>query len=115
MNTRTLLAATVLALGASAAMAESPTVDTTPFQATRTRAEVKADVLVAAATRSLQPAGEAEAAPSLVPVYSVARADVKAEVLSARAAGTLLAAGELIDGPRTTPARTLSLTRFAGR
>ena len=79
-----------------------------------TRAEVKADVLVAAAMHRLLPAGEYErvAAPSAR--FAVSRAQVKADTLSARAAGTLLPAGEIIDGARTAPTRA-GATNLAGR
>ncbi|WP_284618124.1 DUF4148 domain-containing protein [Aquabacterium humicola] len=98
MQTRSLLIAAAVAFASGAALADDPTIDTTPFQSTMTRAQVKADVQVAHALHQLQPAGERDAAPSVVPTYAVARSAVKAEVLAARAAGTLLPAGEVFDG-----------------
>ena len=41
----TAAAAALMAVGASQAYAETPTIDTTPFVSTRTRAEVKTEVL----------------------------------------------------------------------
>ena len=101
----TALVAAFAALSSTAAFAESPTPEPTGFRSTRTRAEVKADVLVAAATHRLLPAGEHDlvAAPSAR--FAVSRAQVKADTLSARAAGTLLPAGEIVDGVRTAPVR----------
>ena len=112
----TALVAAVAALSSTAVFAESPTPEPTGFHATRTRAEVKADVLVAAATHRLLPAGEHDlvAAPSAR--FTVSRAQVKADTLSARAAGTLLPAGELVDGARATPVRAgVNATNLAGR
>lgn len=111
----TSIVAVLAALSSTAALAETPTIDTTPFHAQRSRAEVKADVAIARAMNRLLPAGEADAPAPMLPTHALARADVKAEVLAARAAGTLLPAGELIDGvPRSTP-RPLSFTSLARR
>jgi hypothetical protein len=101
----TALVAAFAALSSTAVFAESPTPESTGFQATHTRAEVKAEVLVAAATHRLLPAGEHELVPTPAARFAVSRAQVKADTLSARAAGTLLPAGEIVDGARGTPAR----------
>ena len=112
----TALVAAVAALSSTAVFAESPTPEPTGFHATRTRAEVKADVLVAAATHRLLPAGELGVAVEPSARFAVSRAQVKAETLSARAAGALLPAGELVDGARATPTRAGgSTTNLAGR
>jgi hypothetical protein len=112
----TALVAAFAALSSTAVFAESPTREATGFRATLTRAEVKADVLVAAATHRLLPAGEqATAAPARPAAFAVSRAQVKADTLSARAAGTLLPAGEVVDGPRTAPRTGSVTTRLAGR
>lgn len=101
----TALVAAVAALSSTAVFAESPTPEPTGFHSTRTRAEVKADVLVAAATHRLLAAGEHDviAAPSAR--FAVSRAQVKADTLGARAAGALLPAGEIVDGVQAAPAR----------
>jgi hypothetical protein len=115
MQARSLLIAATVVFASGAALADDPTIDTTPFQTTLTRAQVKADVQVAQSLRQLQPAGERDAAPSVVPSYALARSAVKAEVLAARANGTLLPAGELFDGtahgralPRTVESSNLA-------
>ena len=84
----TALVAAFAALSSTAVFAESPTPEPTGFQSTRTRAEVKADVLVAAATHRLLPAGEHDLVAAPAARFAVSRAQVKAETLSARAAGT---------------------------
>ncbi len=113
----TALVAALAALSSTAVFAESPTPEPTGFHSTRTRADVKADVLVAAATHRLLPAGEQHdvaTAPSAR--FAVSRAQVKADTLSARAAGVLLPAGEIVDGARATPARaSVNATSLAGR
>ena len=112
----TALVAAFAALSSTAVFAESPTPESTGFQSTHSRAEVKADVLVAAATQRLLPAGEHAVAAAPAARFAVSRAQVKAETLSARAAGALLPAGEIVDGPRSTPARAgASATSLAGR
>ena len=112
----TALVAAVAALSSTAVFAESPTPEPTGFQSTRTRAEVKAEVLVAAATHRLLPAGELGAVVEPSARFAVSRAQVKADTLNARAAGLLLPAGELVDGARATRARAgISATNLAGR
>lgn len=114
----TALVAAFAALSSTAVFAESPTPESTGFQSTHSRAEVKADVLVAAATQRLLPAGEHAVAAAPAARFAVSRAQVKAETLSARAAGTLLPAGEIVDGARSTPAgagASASATSLAGR
>ena len=49
MNTKTLIAFAAFAFAGTGAMAQEAAVDTTPFHATRTRAEVRAEVLQARA------------------------------------------------------------------
>jgi hypothetical protein len=112
----TALVATFAALSSTAVFAESPTPEPTGFQSTRTRAEVKADVLVAAATHRLLPAGEHDVVAAPAARFAVSRAQVKADTLSARTAGTLLPAGEIVDGGRAVPARGfLTNGTFAAR
>jgi hypothetical protein len=112
----TALVAAFAALSSTAVFAESPTPEPTGFQSTRTRAEVKADVLVAAATHRLLPAGEHDVAAAPSARFTVSRAEVKADTRSARAAGTLLPAGEIVDAARSTPARgSVNATNLAGR
>jgi hypothetical protein len=112
----TALVAAFAALSSTAVFAESPTLEPTGFQPTHTRAEVKADVLVAAATHRLLPAGEHEPVATPATRLAVSRAQVKADTLSARAAGTLLPAGEIVDRGRGTPARAgAGATSVAGR
>jgi hypothetical protein len=112
----TALVAAFAALSSTAVFAESPTPEPTGFQSTRTRAEVKADVLLAAATHRLLPAGEHDVPAAPAARFAVSRAQVKADTLGARTAGTLLPAGELVDRARSTPARAgVSATHLAGR
>jgi hypothetical protein len=112
----TALVAAFATLSSTAVFAESPTPESTGFQSTHSRAEVKADVLVAAATQRLLPAGEQAVAAAPTARFAVSRAQVKADTLSARAAGTLLPAGEFIDGGAAARARVgVNATSLAGR
>ncbi len=54
MNTKSLIAFAALAFAGTAAMSQEVTVDTAPFYATTTRAEVRAEVLKAHAAGVLQ-------------------------------------------------------------
>jgi hypothetical protein len=60
MNTQSLIAAIAFAFAGTAAMAQEVTVDTKPFHATRTRAEVRAEVLQAHRAGVLQFSTELE-------------------------------------------------------
>ena len=86
MNTKSLIAALVAvsAFAGSTAMAQEVTVDNTPFHATRTRAEVRAEVLNAHAAGVLQFATEfdSQVSPVMAATPSaLTRAEVRAEVL----------------------------------
>jgi hypothetical protein len=97
MKTQSLIAAVAFAFAGSAAMAQEVTVDATVFHATKTRAEVRAEVLKARAEGTLLPVTEFEAQvrPVVAAVPSaLTRAEVRAEVLKAHAAGTLQFATE---------------------
>ena len=112
----TALVAAFAALSSTAAFAESPTLEPASVQSAHSRAEVKADVLVAAATHRLLPAGEQGVAAAPAARFAVTRAQVKADTLSARAAGTLLPAGEFIDGGAAAADRAgVHATSVAGR
>jgi hypothetical protein len=86
MNTKSLIAFAAIAFAGTAAMAQEVTVDSTPFHATRTRAEVQAEVLKARAAGVLQFSTEFDS--QVAPVMAVApsaltRAEVRAEAVKA--------------------------------
>jgi hypothetical protein len=93
MNTKNLVAASVLAALSGLALADGATATNISFNSALSRAQVQSDVLQARAAGQLVPAGQG---PSfVVPARSTARrADVQAEVLQARASGELTPAGE---------------------
>ncbi|WP_395703841.1 hypothetical protein [Aquabacterium sp.] len=108
------LAVTLMALASTAALADDPTVDSTPFVVTHSRSEVKAEVRQARHAHQLLAAGElAGSAASNEPAPLLARATVKAEVLAARAHGELLPAGELAVATASQPRRLLAVTTLA--
>jgi hypothetical protein len=82
MNRKSLAAALVLVAGAGSALADDITIDTTPFVASRTRAEVQAEL------QQYQRAGVNPWARDYNPLQSFhagkTRAQVTAEFLSAR-------------------------------
>ena len=83
MNTQSLIAAIAFAFAGTAAMAQEVTVDTTPFQATKTRAEVRAEVLKAHAAGVLQFSTELDAqvqTPVAAAPSALKREAVRAEV-----------------------------------
>ena len=93
MQVKQLIALSALALAGTAVLADDITPEPAPFVSTRTRAELKAEVLQARARGELLAAGEEEFVAT--PVRStLARATVKAEVLQARTNGELIPAGE---------------------
>jgi hypothetical protein len=101
MNLQYPLIAGVLAFSSIAALgATGDAADYDPPRAsltsTRSRADVRAEVLSARAAGELRPAGEAEAyTVARGPVtWARSRAEVKAEVIAARANGELVPAGE---------------------
>jgi len=114
---RQLLAATLVALASSAALADDPTIDTTPFVSTLTRNEVKAEVRQALRDHTLVATGESYGYSVNAPVSGLARSAVKAEVLAARNRGELQPAGEFdvasLPSARGTHGRTLSVTTLA--
>ena len=84
MNTQSLIALVAFAFAGSAAMAQEVTVDNTPFQASKTRAEVRAEVLKARAAGLMSSAteGEGRVAPIMAGDPSrLTRDQVRAEVL----------------------------------
>ncbi|NRF66267.1 hypothetical protein HLB44_04655 [Aquincola sp. S2] len=117
-TTRSLLIATAVALASGAALADDPTLYSIPAS-THSRADVKAEVLIARANHQLLPAGMSEGAPkspSARPVFALARSAVKADVLTARAEGGLLPAGEAADGAaRASSRRAADTTTLARR
>lgn len=117
MNTRYFIApaiaATLMALASTAALADDPTIDTTPFVVTHSRGEVKAEVRQARKAHQLVAAGDIGASNIGYPATVVARSSVKAEVLAARARGELLPAGELSVAVASQPRRTPQATTLA--
>lgn len=114
MNARHLIIATLAALSTTAALADDPTIDTTPFVSTMSRSEVKAEVRQAVKAHTLVAAGEVGTLGAAQPAALLARSAVKAEVLAARHRGELQPAGELdIASLQPARARTLSFTTLA--
>lgn len=114
MNTRHLIAAALAALSTTAALADDPTIDTTPFVSTLSRSEVNAEVRQAAKAHTLVVAGELGGERLSAPVSTLTRSEVKADVLAARRRGELQPAGEIDVAtlhPSTT--RTLHFTTLA--
>ena len=94
MQVKQLIALSALALAGTAVLADDITPEPAPFVSTRTRAELKAEVLQARARGELLAAGEEESGATTPVRSTLARATVKAEVLQARANGELIPAGE---------------------
>jgi hypothetical protein len=95
MNTKQIIATTLIAFAGTAALADDITIDTNPSLSTKSRAEVKAEVLQARAQGLLQTAGE------FSPVQAVAqsttsREAVRSEVRAANARHELMPAGEAV-------------------
>jgi hypothetical protein len=79
MNSKAILAiAAFAAIASTAARADDITVESTPFQSSRSRAEVQAEAATVSATRSTEPAGSRVAPPM--------KSTVDAKVLRAQAA-----------------------------
>jgi Cu2+-containing amine oxidase len=114
MNTRHLIAATLAALSTTAALADDPTIDTTPFVSSLSRSEVKAEVRQALKAHTLAAAGELGAERLATPVTTLTRSEVKAAVLAARSRGELQPAGEFdVATLHPSTGRTLSFTTLA--
>src|SRR5689334_2550104 len=90
MQIKQLIALRALALTGTAVLADDITPEPAPFISTRTRAEVKAEVLQARARGELLAAGEEELVAATATRSTLTRAAVKAEVLQARANGELI-------------------------
>jgi hypothetical protein len=113
-----VLAAALLALSATAARADDPTIDTTPFVSTHSRAEVKSELRLARRAQELAVAGELGAATGDEAGHgslALARSTVKAEVRAARARGELAPAGEVDVASITRTPRVLTITTLARR
>jgi hypothetical protein len=97
MIAKQILAISVLALAASAAMADGSTDTTTPL----TRAEVRQQVLAARAAGELLPAGDSAdyPLPAKETKSTLTRTEVRVATLDARANGELRDAGEHGDEP----------------
>ena len=102
MQVKQLIALSALALAGTAALADDITIDNTPFVSTRTRAELKAEVLQARAQGQLLAAGEENVVAPEAGGTTLARATVKAQVLTARANGELIPAGEALASAHPT-------------
>ena len=85
MNTQRFAAAVFAAFSfAGSAMAMEPTVDNTPFVVTKSRAEVRAEVLAARQAGVVDFGGEVTAAPAqAAPAVALSRAEVRAEAVRA--------------------------------
>jgi len=114
MNTRHLIAAALVALSTTAALADDPTIDTTPFVSTLSRSDVKAEVRQALKNHTLAAAGEVGVERQAVPASTLARSTVKADVLAARSRGELQPAGEFdLATLHPSAGRTVSFTTLA--
>lgn len=106
MNAKQLFAASFIALVGSAAMADDISLDTTPFVSQKTRAEVRAEVMQAAAQGTLLVNGDARDSLPVATTSAVQRADVRAQVRAAIARHELLPAGEVYTISAVNAART---------
>ena len=119
MNTRhyflPAIAATLLALSTTAALADDPTIDNTLFVSTQSRSEVKAELRQARKAHDLVAAGELGAIDDTHTSVQLARASVKAEVRLARVRGELAPAGEVDVASIKPTRRPLVITTLAQR
>jgi hypothetical protein len=98
MNAKQLISMTLIAFAGTAALADDITIDTTPSLSTKTRAEVKAEVLQARAQGLLQTSGDLSPVPAVAAVApsTTSREAVRSEVRAANAKHELMPAGEAV-------------------
>lgn len=95
MNAKQLISTALIAFAGTAALADDITIDTTPSLSTRSRAEVKAEVLQARAQGLLQTSGDFSPVQAVASV-STSREAVRSEVRAANARHELMPAGEAV-------------------
>lgn len=95
MNTKSLLATTLIALAGTAAWADDIGIDASRFEPTRARADVRSEVQVARSEGRLLPAGE-RSADAVAVVSLQPRAAVRSQVREANARHELMPAGEAV-------------------
>jgi len=95
MNTKSLIATALIALAGTTAWADDIGLDTTRFESTRSRSDVRAEVHLARSEGRLLLAGERsiEAAP---PISLQPREAVRSQVRAANARHELMPAGEVV-------------------
>ena len=107
MNTKQLIAASLLALAGSAVLASEATEFTIP-PSTLTRAEVRAELARAQASGELISSAEADQRPFTMLASNLTRDAVRAELARAKANGELVSSAEAEQRPFTVAGATRS-------
>lgn len=95
MNTKSLIATSLIALAGTTAWADDIGLDTTRFESTRSRSDVRAEVQVARNEGGLLLAGE-RSLEATTPISLQPREAVRSQVRAANARHELLPAGEVV-------------------